>query len=121
MLSDPAPKAKKRGEKPPAPLNNGMYKPFIVATTMSSAQEKGGGGLLCQERRPRFHDDSFGVKDGGWWLGCGVWANREAARRANTAFRVNMVQINGVAESTLQKKKTKEQNTERHIRQKWMS
>lgn len=25
-----------------------------------------------------------------------MWANREAARRANTAFRVNMVQINGV-------------------------
>lgn len=50
-----------------------------------------------------------------------MWANREAARRANTAFRVNMVQINGVAESTLQKKKTKEKNTERHIRQKWMS
>lgn len=43
MLSDPAPKAKKRGKKNPAPLNNGMYKPFIVATTMSSAQEKRGG------------------------------------------------------------------------------
>lgn len=66
-ISDPAQEEKKI----PTNVHNGIYGPFIVATTVSSAPKRG----CCARCGGHVAMVTIGVKDGGWWLGCGVWAN----------------------------------------------
>lgn len=59
------------GLSDPAFLHIGISEPFIYATTMSPAL-KG----VCRARwGGHVAMATVGVKAGGWWLGCGVWAN----------------------------------------------
>lgn len=62
----------------------GVYGPFIVATTMSSAPKKRGCSARCGGPVAMA---TAGVKDGGWWLACGVCGQNERQPASQHCFK----------------------------------
>lgn len=79
----------------------GVYGPFIVATTMSSAPKKRGCSARCGGPVAMA---TAGVKDGGGGSPVVCVGKTRGSRRASIALRVNTIEMNGVAASTRQKK-----------------